>query len=301
MVMKAALFALLVALSAPAVFAQDGGSDQPATPAAPRDGDGVEAAAPAGEAPATTAPDSEKPLDRSAMDDIWARVKQDQIKVLAPNEVPGELARLKSKADIKAEVSVRVTGTRPVVFRGVIRNGKLIELLGGVDHKHFVPVENIEDSECGVRLWWSGDSDGYIFFRYSSIEKLALTGLLTEEERTEILRRLRARREGTDPETAAAQARAAAEKSLEELGKMPREELKKLLLGRFPYDAGWTAEKRLQLKLKQVRNEKLTPEETIFLKYYSDLRQARFDELKARSEKTEIEPGSEDDGTGTKG
>jgi hypothetical protein len=212
--------------------------------------------------------------------------EEEKIKVLRPNEIPAELARLKSKADIKAEVSVLTTSGQPIVFKGVIRNGKLIERI--VDRR-FVPEQTLDHARCGVRLWWSGGSDGYIFFRYSSIKTLSITGRLTDEERREILERLKAKREGRDDPTQAIPATTAEPK----LDKMSEAELEAHLLRQYPYDKGWDQKRYRELRRKQLMdNQPLTETETTFVQYFHVLAQARFKALKQSSQKINIEPGS---------
>ena len=281
MLMRITQIALTLAIAAAIGWAQDApgeaGQDKP--------GGGREAAAPAEKAPA-----------KSGEIVSLQRAARDKVKVLQPRDVPGELARLKSKADIKAEVTVNVAGTQPVTFKGVIRNGKLIEKLNK-DAKQFLVEKEFTDSHCGVRLWWSGNSDGFIFFRYSTIKTLTLTGQLSAKERAEIMRRLKAHKEGRDPGVGPADAPVqTAEEVFESLEKLPPAELKKVLLARYPYDKGWDHERYRQLKHKQlIENKVLTQEEAIYLRYFRVLGEARFDQLKRKSEKHDIEPGSADE------
>ena len=163
---------------------------------------------------------SAKPIEKpepKPTDDATALQKKEQVRVLKPEEVPGELMRLNTKADIKAEISIKTYSGRPVVFKGVIRNGKLIERI--VDRR-FVAQKDVSHGRSGVRLWWSGNNDGFIFFRYSNIKSVAITGKLTAKERAEIMRRLRAKREGEDPEAAAKKAAATAAAKETELDKL---------------------------------------------------------------------------------
>ena len=104
----------------------------------------------------------------------------DDVKVLKPKDVPSELLRLHTKADIKAEVTVKPLHGDATVFKGVVRNGKLIERFKG---RSFVPLKDIEHTHAGVRLWWIGGSDGWMFFRYANIQSIALPGRLTAAER----------------------------------------------------------------------------------------------------------------------
>jgi hypothetical protein len=215
--------------------------------------------------------------------------EKEQVKHLDPKDVAAELKRLKSKADIKAEVHVRTTAGRPVSFKGVIRNGKLIERI--ID-KRFVPQKDVEHAHSGVRLWWSGGSDGYIFFRYSNIKTLSIIGRLTDAERREIMRRLKAKREGKGEEPTQPTTGEAFQKALE---KMNPDELKAYLLRTYPYESGWDHKRQRTLKRKElIENKVLSREEAIFVKYFSILVEARFETLKRNTKKIEIEPGSEE-------
>lgn len=239
------------------------------------------------------APDSAEPKKPDAEDDtkkkdegrVVRSAKKDKIRVLKPKDVPGELRRLKSKADIKAEITVRTASGRPVVFKGVIRNGKLIERI--VKHR-FVPQKTLNHPRCGVRIWWSGGTDGFIFFRYSVIKSVAITGRLTDVERREIMRRLRAGRAGN-------KAAAPEDEQVDlELAKLTPAQLKAYLLKRYPYDKGWNHKKLRTLKRqKLIENKVLAADEEVFVQYFAILVEAHFEDLKRRTRKIEIEPGSE--------
>ena len=213
------------------------------------------------------------------------------MRTLRPDEVPQELARLKSKADIKAEIKVRPHHGKPAVFKGVIRNGKLIERFEG---RSFRPLKTIEKSRSGVRLWWIGGSDGWMFFRYSNIMSISITGKLTAKEKAEILRRLKAQREGKKIEEKKPEVKPE-EKLDAKLAKMSREQLRAYLLATYPEDKGWDRKKYRTLKRRQViENKPLKTDELVFVRYFRDLIKARLEQLEnAPTNKTEIEPGSE--------
>lgn len=243
---------------------------------------------------AESAEDAKKRIaaaDRRANQELKQKEK---IRVLKPDEVAGEIIRLNTKADIKAELKIRTVAGRPLVFKGVIRNGKLIERI--IDRR-FVSQKDVWHRRCGVRLWWSGNSDGYIFFRYSTIETLTITGKLTAKEREEIIRRLRAARdagEQTDEEKKkAAVAEAVKTPDLEKLTIGDRE---KWLMARFLTSNGWTSHRYRDLKRGQVlENLELSVEEATFVKYFSILERARFRDLRTQpTKKEEFEPGSAD-------
>ena len=212
--------------------------------------------------------------------------KKEKVRVLKPDELAGELIRLKTKADIKAELRIRTNSGRPVIFAGVIRNGKLIERI--IDRR-FVTQKSVGHPRAGVRIWWAGDSDGYIFFRYSNIETLTITGKLTAKERAEILRRLRAAKEGeVDAEAEAARKKAEAAQKLPDLEKLTVAEREKWLMARFNAAKGWTSHRYRDLKRKQVLEDKeLSAEEAVFVKYFSALERARFRALRAQPTKKE--------------
>jgi len=273
--------ALILAIVAGVALAQDGPTEEKTTPEAPA-------------APQET--NSSKPIEKpeaQPTDDATALKQEEKVRVLKPEEVPGELLRLNTKADIKAEISIKTFSGRPVVFKGVIRNGKLIERI--VDRR-FVAQNDVSHGRCGVRLWWSGDNDGYIFFRYSNIKSVAITGRLTEKEREEIMRRLRAKKDGQDPDAEAKKAAAEEAAKDSELDKLTTSQREDYLMARYPAEKGWTSHRYRELKRKQIiENVKLSSEEAVFVKYFRDLERVRYRKLKtAPRNKEEFEPGSAD-------
>ena len=228
-----------LAIFAATVAAQDAPAKETAQPSSKK-------AAPEKKAPKSDAPQA------AAGGATAPKKEKEERRVLRPEEVPGELMRLDSKADIKVELKIRTNSGRPVLFSGVIRNGKLIERI--IDRR-FVSQKSVGHPHCGVRIWWAGNSDGYIFFRFSSIETLTITGMLSVAERAEIMRRLRDKREGRKPK--AAQARKKDEnlldaKALEKIENMDGAERSKFLMKRFPVEAGWTSPKYRKLKRKKI-------------------------------------------------
>ena len=223
--------------------------------------------------------------------------EKEERRVLRPEEVPGELMRLDSKADIKVELKIRTNSGRPVLFSGVIRNGKLIERI--IDRR-FVSQKSIGHPHCGVRIWWAGNTDGYIFFRFSSIETLTITGMLSAAERAEIMRRLRDKREGRKPgavKAPKADKNTLDAKALEKIENMQGADRSKFLMKRFPADAGWTSPEYRKLKRKKIIDgATLSPEQELFVKYFRQLEQARYHLLRDAPRKREqFEPGSADD------
>jgi len=214
-----------------------------------------------------------------------------ELKVLKPSDVPAEAMRIekrKSKADIKCELTITPTHGREVTVKGVIRNGKLIERFAGRD---FVQDPNIEHPQCGVRIWWVDNTSGWIFLRYSQIQTIALTGVLTAEEKRQIMDALRAKEQKKEEERKAKEAA----KLDEELLKMTSAELEAYLLREYPQDQGWTSDKLRALKKKQlIDNQPLTREESIFVSNFPTLIKARLKELRREKDKTEFVPGSAD-------
>jgi hypothetical protein len=206
------------------------------------------------------------------------------MKVLKPSDVPAEASRLNSKADIKAEVTVLPLHGRPVVVKGVIRNGKLIERFAG---RRFVSDPSIEDPRCGVRLWWVEGSAGWIFLRYTQIQTIALTGRLTAKEREAIMKALKDRRKEEEEKKPV-------EEPTFDLEKMTSVEVEAYMLRNYPLDKGWDHNRQRDLKRKQIIEEQtLTREEAIFVQYFSVLIKARMKDLKNAREKNEFTPGSE--------
>jgi len=210
----------------------------------------------------------------------------DEVKVLKPQDVPAELLRVKSKADMKVEVTIVPAHGRPVVVKGVVRNGKLIERFVG---RRFQPEKNIDHPHSGIRLWWVNNTAGWIFLRYSQVQTLSLTGTLTAEEREEIMRALKAQGDKKEEEKRIDEAA----KLDDELQKMSPAELETYLLRQYPAEKGWTYERQRDLKKKQlVDNQPLTLEENVFVTYFPALIKARMKELKTHTKKVEFEPGS---------
>jgi len=244
-------------------------------------------------------PKTDKPKDAgpSATTAIAAaKKKAEERRVLKPSQIPGELVRLKSKADIKAELKIRTTPGRPaVVFKGVIRNGKLIER---IVNSRFVAQNSVSHPRAGVRIWWAGNSDGYIFFRYSSIETISITGKLTAKERAEIMRRLQAKREGRDPDEVIKAAAELEAKKFADIEKMSPRVRGEFLMARYPEGLGWTGKRFRELRRKKTLDDvKLPPEEELFVKYYRALEKVRYQALRtAAKKKEEFKPRSGDSG-----
>jgi hypothetical protein len=214
-----------------------------------------------------------------------------EVKVLKPGDVPAELVRIekrKTKAEIKCEVTITPTHGRPVTVKGVIRNGKLIERFAGRD---FVQDPTIEHPQCGIRLWWVDNTSGWIFLRYSQIDTIALTGVLTAEEKQAIMEALRVKEEKKKEDQRAVENA----KLDEELVKMSSADLEAYLLREYPQDQGWTSERLRELKKKQlIDNQPLTRQESVFVTHFPTLVKARLKELKREKDKVEFEPGSAD-------
>jgi len=253
--------------------------EKPAPAEEPKDDGTKEAAAGSGSSDVESGGDTSDPIDIT-------KAPKEEVKVLKPRDVPNELLRLKTKADIKAEVTVLPLHGRSVTVKGVIRNGKLIERFKG---RSFVPQKDIEHPQCGVRLWWVEGSAGWIFLRYAQVQKIALTGQLTPEERRKILEALRAKPkpESDKPKQV---------DPGQELEKLSPDELEAYLLSQYPADDGWNHKRLRGLKRKQIIEEKpLTRSESIFVKYFPILIKARLKELKRQTDKTQFEPGSQDE------
>jgi hypothetical protein len=237
------------------------------------------------EAPKQAATGAEQPKGDEATD------ADAEVKVLKPTDVPAELLRIekrKSKAEIKCEVQITPPHGRPVMVKGVIRNGKLIERFAGRD---FVQDPNIEHPQCGIRLWWVDNTSGWIFLRYSQIDTIALTGILTAEEKQAIMEALRVKAEKKQEDQRAIEA----SKLDEELLKMSPAELEAYLLREYPQDQGWSSEKLRELKKKQlIDNQPLTRQESVFVTHFPTLVKARLKELKREKDQVKFEPGSAD-------
>jgi hypothetical protein len=215
----------------------------------------------------------------------------EEVKVLKPGDVPAEVIRIekrKTKADIKCEVTMVPVHGREVKVKGVVCNGKLIERFAG---RVFVADPTIEHPQCGVRLWWVDNTAGWIFIRYSQIRTIALTGVLTAEEKRKIMEALRVKEEEKKKE----QTKAHDAKLEEELLQLSQADLEAYLLREYPQDQNWNADRLKDLKKKQlIDNQPLTRQESIFVSYFPVLIKARVKDLKRQKDKTEFEPGSAD-------
>ncbi len=237
-----------------------------------------------GDEPAAQPPAGNEPVKEGEETVVSSTRAGEKARTLTPQDVPAEMARIESKADIKAELSLRTISGRPITFRGVIRNGKLIERI--VERK-FLLQRNLDEPDCGVRLWWANDTEGYIFFKYSSIQTLTITGVFTREDMRKLLEALEAKRRGAETRAATATA------SEPDPEKLSPDELQAYLVTKFPYDKGWNHDKKRELtRRKIIENQALTAEEALFEKYFAVLAQARFEELQKTNQKVTIEPGS---------
>ena len=264
-------FALLLA----PVCAQDAPTKTDPSPTK-KDEQGKEAAAGA---------EKQQPADR-----LRNGKRNEEVKLLKPQDMAAELMRLKSKADIKAEVTILPLHGRQVIVKGVIRNGKLIERFQG---RRFRSEKNIDHSHAGVRLWWVNNTAGWIFLRYSQVRTIALTGALTAEERRQIMEALKASK--TDKKTGAENPAEDGDKLEQALKKMSPTELEGYVLRQYPADKGWNHEKLRKLKRRQIiNNETLDRGDAIFVRYFGILIKARLKELKRATKKIEFEPGSDE-------
>ncbi len=222
---------------------------------------------------------------------VRARGTDEEIKVLKPTDIPLEMKSLKGKADIKAEIQIRTVAGRPVVVPGVIRNGKLMEMLR---NGKFEPRDDLDEALVGVRLWWSGDSDGYIFFRYNIIKTITLMGEFTAEERRALFKRLAAKRAADKGTVEPTDAGVDIAKKLEGMTPGAR---KAYLVAHYPYDKGWNHERYRELTRKRIlEDQPLSAEEETFLDFFTSvLAPARFEQLSIKK-KIELEPGSEPSG-----
>jgi hypothetical protein len=273
-------FGLACALLMGPALAQEAEKPGPAEPAKPKSSKNApkKKAEEKKEAAAGSEQKESKPVSVNA--------EGDEVKVLKPQDVAAELLRLKSKADIKAEVTVVPNHGRKVVVKGVVRNGKLIERFVG---RRFWPQKNVDHPQSGVRLWWVNNTAGWIFLRYSKVKSIALTGILTAEEKRKIMEALKAEGEKE------AQAKKADQEAKldEQLKKMSPTELEAYLLRQYPADKGWNHERLRQLKRKQIiENQPLSREESVFVSYFPKLIKARLRELKKAKKSVEFEPGS---------
>jgi len=180
----------------------------------------------------------------------------------------------------KLNVYVRVKLKNGNRLKGVVKNGRFVELHDGID---FVSAVNIDDKRAGMRIWYSVGTTSYVFLRYEQIEHYSIGTKLSDAQvkalEMKLAQELSDTQENYRRMQEARRQRIAAKIKLEEKGEVgkiddpdapPDLKVAQLkLLQEFPPIEGWGAEKIARLKLRRITlgvypNEKERRFEKIF-------------------------------------
>lgn len=164
---------------------------------------------------------------------------------------------------VRTNVRVRVRLRNGNKIKGVVRNGRFIEKIHGLD---FVPAD-MKTEGAGVRVWYYDNTTSYIFLPFREIASYTIGERLTDDEvkaiekrieresriarerREELLakRRARSRPEGgqAEDEKLTEEARRAAEQRAKE------DRLLKLL-EEFPPDEGWGEKRVREIQMRKI-------------------------------------------------
>lgn len=152
-------------------------------------------------------------------------------------------------------------------MRGVIKNGRFIEKVRNLD---FVPADKATPG-AGVRVWYSDNTNSYVFLRHDEIATYRIGARLTDVQIREIEERIAADRERaekaralqlakqaaeqqreTEEEKAKAEAEAAKKERQESDGRDKEKERLNKLLAEFPPDQGWGPEKIEEIRQRAI-------------------------------------------------
>jgi hypothetical protein len=196
-------------------------------------------------------------------------------------------------------------------LRGVIKNGRFIERVDGLD---FVPAEKATPG-AGVRVWYSDNTNSYVFLMHETISTYKIGARLTDVEIREIEERIAADRERAEKARALQAAMAEAERKREaeekeasekvadqekaagqaELQAREDERLLKLLQ-EFPPEAGWGPE-----RVQQIRQHSIAvgvpPDEKSrrFMDVFGDWQRAVLLDARNRAAAEQKKPGAAPD------
>lgn len=195
-----------------------------------------------------------------------ARVKGDDHKSRIRNEIEQMRSSMRDGGElVQTNVRIMVRLNNGNKLGGVIKNGRFIERVRDLD---FVPAEKATPG-AGVRVWYSDNTNSYVFLRHDEILTYRIGARLTDVQIREIEERIAADRERAEKARALQVAKLAAEqqrKTEEENAKAEgdaekkkqkpsadaeQERLKKLL-AEFPPDQGWGPEKIQEMRQRAV-------------------------------------------------
>ena len=160
---------------------------------------------------------------------------------------------------IRTNVRVTVRLKNRFRIRGVVKNGRFIEKVDGLD---FVPAD-LQAPGAGLRVWYSDNTNSYIFIPYEELKHYKIGEKLTDEEVRAIeLRIAEARREAEARRQAYLEQRRAkaAAKNGETSGagegggepEIKLDEKARALLEEFPPEAGWGADRVREIELRKI-------------------------------------------------
>jgi hypothetical protein len=163
-------------------------------------------------------------------------------------------------------------------LRGVVKNGRFVELVDGID---FVSAARVSDKRAGMRVWYTVGANSYLFLRYRDIARYTIGSKLSDDQVKSIehtleqdladtrenYRRMRAatRARSGQPTLKGGTGNTGASSKIPEL-----DEAQARLLKDFPPSAGWG-----KAKLDRLKTRRIT------LGVYPDERESRFEKVYA--------------------
>jgi len=162
-------------------------------------------------------------------------------------------------------------------LRGVVKNGKFVELSDGID---FVSAVRVSDKRAGMRIWYTVGANSYIFLRYRDIARYTIGSKLSDDQVKSIEHKLAQKLSDTRENyrrMREAQKEKPGEQKLEggtgktgassEIPKLSQAHAK--LLKDFPSSEGWGKELLDRLKIRRINigvypNKKEARFETVY-------------------------------------
>lgn len=164
---------------------------------------------------------------------------------------------------VRTNVRVRVRLRNGNKIKGVVRNGRFVERIHGLD---FVPAD-MKAEGAGVRVWYYDNTTSYIFLPFREILSYTIGERLTDDEVKAIEKRIeresriaRQRREeqlAKRRANAEGEARGAKEEDLAKEAERTAEQRKKedallKLLDEFPPDEGWGEKRVRAIQMRKI-------------------------------------------------
>ena len=163
-------------------------------------------------------------------------------------------------------VRVRVRLKNGNRLKGIVKNGRLVELVDGLD---FVTSANQLDPRAGLRVWYTAGTNSFIFVSYKDIARYKIGSTLSDEqvkaiemkiadakrEMIENYERLQDAKKNAADKNKTAQNQQQPPGNQGQTGAEPELQLtaeQKKLLEEFPPSAGWSENKLNKLKLERI-------------------------------------------------